>query len=85
MYVIHRMQSARELPLFNRPKSYIYHISEEIGSAMAALKILGNDVVVGRKVHLATPAPEDPGPTQRLYEQPPHAYLNEFFSSDITE
>lgn len=52
---------------------------------MAALKILGNDVVVGRKVHLATPAPEDPGPTQRLYEQPPHAYLNEFFSSDITE
>lgn len=52
---------------------------------MAALKILGNDVVMGRKVHLAKPALEDPGPTQRLYEQPPHAYLNEFFYSDITE
>lgn len=55
------------------------HIPEEIGSAITALKLLGNDVVAGSRVHLAIPALEDPWPTQRLYKQPPHDFQFFFY------
>lgn len=57
----------------------VLHIPEEIGSAITALKLLGNDVVAGRRVHFAIPALEDPWPTQRLYKQPPHDFQLFFY------
>lgn len=52
------------------------HVLEEISTAVAALKILGNDVVVRSGINLAALAFEDLRTIQRLYEQATHQILH---------
>lgn len=54
------------------------HVFEEISTTEAALKILGNDIVVRSGINLAALAFEDLGTIQRLYEQATHQIQSPF-------